>query len=65
MENWKIVGSIAAVAEALANRFVMMIIIGIVTILFRSLTRARSHHTIGGQVCVFQKFDCNKSKAIK
>lgn len=62
MENRQIVGPIAAVAEALANRFVVMIIVSIVAILFRSFTSACSHHTIGGQVCVFQKFDCKKTQ---
>lgn len=57
-------GSIAAVAEALANRFEVMIIVGIVAILFRSFTSARSHHTFGGQVCVFQEFDCKKTRTI-
>lgn len=52
------VGSVAAIAEALAHCFEVMIIVGVVAIRFGPFMGARSYYTIGGQICIFQKFNC-------
>lgn len=61
MDDLQSTGPIATIAEALANFFVVMIVVSVIAIFFGFLSCARSHHTIGSQICIFQKFDCKRN----
>lgn len=63
VDDWETIGTVAAVAEALADSFVMMVVVGIVAVLFRSCTSTRPYHA-SGRVRSFYEFDC-KQKGVE